>query len=349
MKNLFFVTGLRKSGTSMVKSLLDGHPEVFMFPAAEYELFHYTDHIALHADKYYNDINLSEIKSKLSKNSFVERLNKPEVKSDLRESINVSQYQEIIKDADPKSYKEIIELTFRAMAESYSEKVDISNKNCGLKCVLNEEYLPELREWFPNVKMIYVLRNPYGHFNAIRNSMRKGVTREGQKLSWLKNTYPKIATEIKRMQLSYTLMEKWESLYPNNFYVLSYDKLLDSSQSELEKLSDFLGIEFNSSMLKPTVANEIWGGNSWTGKQFEGIDKGPMNRWKKEISPLEIRLINEYFSDIIEKYGFDLVSSKSPLWKLMHSNERPLTYILNRLVFKAPNWFKSYKVSEDPA
>lgn len=345
MKNLFFVTGLRKSGTSMVRALLDGHPEIFVFPANEFELFHYSHHLAFHAGKYTRERDLNRIKDELSHNSFIERLNKPKVENDLLTSIDVKAFQAKVASRAVERYPEIIEVFFEAMAASWKGfSGDLGKMNYAFKCVLNEEYLPEVLKWYPKAKMVYVLRNPYGHFNAIRNSMRKGVRREGQKLSWWRNPYPVLGGEVRRMRLSYNFMEKWKELYPDNFYVLVYDRLVNEPEKQLRGLADYLEIEFDESLLGPTVDGRVWRGNSWTVTDFAGgIDKRPATLWRNHISGFEVRLINQYFGDVLQNYGFEVLDGRTPLWFPNDLTERPLTFMLNRLVLKAPSWFGGIK------
>ncbi len=47
MKQPIFISGLRKSGTSMVKNLLDNHPALFMFPPNEFHFFTFTHYYNL--------------------------------------------------------------------------------------------------------------------------------------------------------------------------------------------------------------------------------------------------------------------------------------------------------------
>jgi hypothetical protein len=42
LKQPIFISGLRKSGTSMVKNLLDNHPALFMYPPNEFHFFKFT-------------------------------------------------------------------------------------------------------------------------------------------------------------------------------------------------------------------------------------------------------------------------------------------------------------------
>ena len=354
MKSPIFVTGQRKSGTTMVKALLDGHPEIFMYPPNEFEIFDYSHHDAINAGMYSRERDPQKITESLITNSFVLRLaNALEERDYYRPAIDVEGFQKEVRSRNIESYPDIIEACFESMAmhSSYFDG-DIQNIRYAAKCVLMTEFLPELRNWFPDVKMVYVLRNPYGHFNAIRHSLRSrmsafgfgakrlgGVGVEGRKHNNLWHTYPVLGAEIKRMRLSYYFMRKWSEVYPENFRVLVYDRVLQNPKPEMEQLAKFLNIQYNESMLTPTHAGEVWGGNSWKVDNFEKIDQRPLTHWQADISKLEIRLINHFFGDVIEEYGFEKTESHEPLWKPFHMSERPMAYLLNRLIFKTPSWF----------
>jgi len=341
MKGPIFVTGLRKSGTTLVKCLLDSHPEIFMFPAAEFEFFHNTEHDSVLAAKYELSGDIHHIRDRLCENSFITRLNdKTKQTNDYCETIDVENFKKELKAQELTGMGDLFSKTIEAMAKSCSYfKGNLDTTYMGAKCVLNSEYFSELHKWYPDLKMIYVLRNPYGHFDAIRSSMRKGVKAEGQKLSDRKNSYPILGIEIRRMMMSYYFMKKWSKLYPDNFHVIVYDQLLQNPQEEMQKVSKFLGVPYNSSMLVPTIGEQLWGGNSWKVEDFKGIDIRPLTHWKDTISDLEIRLVNEYFGDVLEEFGFDKVDSNAPLIKRNHPSERLKAYLANRFLFKAKSWF----------
>ena len=117
MRDPFFVTGLRKSGTSLVKTLLDGHPEVFMFPANEFELFHYTHHEAVVAAKYMRTRDVDLIRCEMTRNPYITRLNRTEEGSaDFRSSVDIEGWQREVLAAEVGTYPELIELLFTSMA-----------------------------------------------------------------------------------------------------------------------------------------------------------------------------------------------------------------------------------------
>ena len=64
-----------------------------------------------------------------------------------------------------------------------------------------------------------------------------------------------------------------------------------------------------------------------------GIDPTPATKWKEQVSPLEIRLINAYFSDVLEEFGFEKLPGKASILRPFGLSERPGTYVLNRMLF----------------
>ena len=94
--------------------------------------------------------------------------------------------------------------------------------------------MPELVSWFPDIKFIYVLRNPYGQINSAIHNMRhaKKGRKEQQRI---KNDskklhkdlpYPFLGQRFFEMRMSYFFMRKWSKMYPENFRIMNYDKLL---------------------------------------------------------------------------------------------------------------------------
>ncbi|MBS3769635.1 MAG: sulfotransferase [Bacteroidales bacterium] len=337
MKAPIFISGLRKSGTSLVKHLLDSHSELFVFPPNELHFFGYSYHPSLVKDKQASISSPRELIRRIADNYFIKRL--------IRETdyylpqFDYEKFIDCIEQHPPESYEQVYENLFRAFYHALGNTSSLEHLRFVSKTVLETEFFPELLNWFPDLKFIYVLRNPYAHYVSAVKSLRthtsrqKGQKYEGMKLSAIGNPYPYIGHEIYRMKHSYYFMEKFSHLYPDRFYVLIYDELLKNSKKEMEKLCDFLGIQFDPVLLRPTLLNQFWQGNSWHYSDFTGIDKRPMNKWKEEISKVEIRFLNKFFGSFIKRY-FHMEESKAPVWKPLHVSEYKITnYLANRVLY----------------
>ena len=338
MESPIFISGLRKSGTSLVKHLLDSHPELFVFPPNELHFFGYSHHPSLVKDKQARIINPGELIKQIAENYFITRLTRKNTEYYLPQ-FDYKKFNDYIEQAPTNNYKQVYENLFRAFYYALGNNSSLDHLRFASKTVLETEFFPELLNWFPNLRFVYVLRNPYSHYVSTVKSLRthtsraKGQKHEGMKLSAIRNPYPYIGHEISRMKHSYYFMEKYSRLYPTHFYVLIYEDLLKNSKKEMEKLCDFLGIQFDPVLLKPTLLNQLWYGNSWHYSDFTGIDKRPLKKWKKEISKVEIRFLNKFFGSFIKRY-FHKEESRVPVWKPLHISEYKITnYLANRLLY----------------
>lgn len=337
MDDPVFISGLRKSGTSLVKCLLDGHPDLFVYPPNELHFFRYSSHDAAVKDKKARHDDPDALLTALSRTSFVDRLGDPDSKYS-SEEVNVSAFQEATRVADPSSFADVYETLFEEMfaASSYEE-----GNGTGIhpvsKSVLETEFAPLLAQWFPNMKFVYVLRNPYGHFVAARNSIMEGEGEGGLQGSGLVDSlatpYPFVGSELWRMKLSYYFKRKFVALCPDTFYVLVFDDLLRNPEQELRDLANFLDIDYHESMGTPTICGVPWGGNSWKDDEFEGISTEPLYHWQDEITPLEARVVTDLFEETVDQHGFNRFDTRASLLRPYHLSERPLTYVANRVAY----------------
>lgn len=338
MNDPVFVSGLRKSGTSMVKNLLDGHPELFVYPPNEVHFFRYSEHDAAIKDKQGRESDPAALLDRLANIQFVQRMN-DDSSSDYRPQIDLEQFNNSVSGRTPSSFPEVYEALFESMANASSHfDCDLDEQRPASKTVLDTEFFPELREWFPDLKFLYVLRNPYGHFASARNSMRlQSGSSEGSDMGLLSDPYPFIGSELRRMELSYHLARKFERLYPDQFSIVLYDDILEAPEETLRDVASFLEIDYHEKMTNPTVCGEPWGGNSWYAEAFEGIDPSPLDHWMDDISAGEIRVINDLFSDVFDTFSFDRIDADKSTLRRFHLSEGPRSYVANRF---AIYWLK---------
>jgi hypothetical protein len=281
----------------------------------------------------------AELLITLGQTIFITRLSESQGAFYLR-TFDKKAFENSIKSAKVQTFKEVYKALFEAMYRALYKKSLPETLRCVSKTVLETEFFPELQQMFPLLKFIYVLRNPYAHFVSTVKSMRTHtgdhkdrVNREGMKLHWFRDPYPFLGPEISRMKRSYYLMEKFSKLYPDRFYVLVYDDLLKDPEGKMMELCRFLEIDFNPVLLKPSIIGETWGGNSWSNEFFTGINTKPLQRWKTEITPGEIRLLNKHFSPVINRF-FSSTERGGSLFLPFHVSEyKPWVYLGNRMLY----------------
>lgn len=346
MRNPIIISGLRKSGTSMVRNLLDSHPAFFVHPINELHFFDFTH--------YRKATERSRPGSGSDPNrSIAERIEDICANKwfNLAEGggtsapIDYDAFHERLRTSGAHDYPSLLEAILVAAAESCPAFAGRKPEDVRFvyKGVQQSEFVPELRQWFPDMQFIYVLRSPYGQINSAINNLRHGKKGIGKKREIARDhkkldrslAYPFLGPRLRQMKQSYFFMRKWAELYPANFYVLVYDRLLADPEDEMRKLAEFLGIEFTPGLLTLTECGKPKVRSGWSVGRHETseISTGPITAWQEQLSPHVVRLVNMHFTDVLEDYGFEVASSGASLWRRMDRAERLKTYLANRLLY----------------
>jgi hypothetical protein len=349
LRKPIFITGLRKSGTSMTKNLLDNHPDLFVYPPNEFHFFKFThfhnlgrkiDHASIRQRPF------DQIIEEVCNSRWLNPWRRPS-NIDWDAFVDIGKLHELIRSSQATSYRELFVDIASAMAAA-TTGFDGDLETCRFTCkgVQQEEFFCELREWFPDLKMVYVLRNPYAQLNSAINNMRhtrKGYEekmRIGVDQSRLDASfkYPYLGPRLRQMRVSYYFMRKFRELCPQSFYILKYDDLLLDTEGTLRKLCEFLELDFHENLLEVTLCGQPYLQRGWSVKQHKDnkVSTKPLHAWKTQMSDLAKRLVTLYFRDMLEDYGYGVVESPVSSWKRMDRSEDLNVYIANRLLFTKP-------------
>ena len=188
-----------------------------------------------------------------------------------------------------KSYIQAIYLSLEG--KTLSEKIRIVEKS-----VENAEFAVFLKQMMPDSRFVHIIRNPYATLAAIRQSKTK-------------DRYPYLRDYLLLLQNSYYYLFKNKALI-DNYLVIRYEDLLSDPSNTMKRVSDFLEIDFTNSLLEPTIMGKKWAGNSSNNQSFEKISKKPLTNWKSTITDLEIQLVNQFFTHILENHNYEKLSTK---------------------------------------
>jgi hypothetical protein len=324
-----FLSGLRKSGTSMIRNLLDGHPDLYVHPMNELHFFTFTD--------YMNRMNVNHrlaawkppfsspqdaIKKVIECNWVCNYEPGSTLRPRVPDSVDQQKLKAILQNATVTSYAELYELIVRSVARCDANfGKELGERRSVVKGVQQEEHLPELVEMLPDVKFVYVLRNPYAQFNAAINTQRLGqLSVEKQKEIKYdfagmdkQAAYPFLGDRLRQMSYSYYFMLRWSKLYPRNFTVVCYDEILQRPEETLKQLAAFLEIEFTETMLETTQSGKAIERPGWSAQKGEHgssrIQTESIAAWKTQLRPGAAKLVTDYFQDILQMFGFETFST----------------------------------------
>lgn len=287
-----FVGGCPKSGTTLLLTLLDSHPQLVVFPR---ETHYFEDGRKYKA---FNDYRarlrhlIERAELKLIEQGQPE-IDRPGLG---RHSVfDCETFHRIARDFidkpgmnDSMFLSEVVRAYSVVMGHSWHDCVRWVEKTPG-----NIPYADNLFRLFPEAKLIHILRDPRAVFASRR---RRLIDRYG--------SYAKAHRFVREWNESTRQIPKLQKR-ANNYLLIRYEDLVSHSQEVMQEVCRFIGIQFLPSLLEPTCAGREWQGNSAFHQQFSSINDQPLNQWKKELSNEDIRWIDWHCREGMEIAGYE--------------------------------------------
>lgn len=299
--NPIFVGGVIKSGTTLLRDLLDYHPEI----------------VTLLNDSKISDV--WRVKSQYSKNKFykdlasiyIQRLfqpfdNRPE---DLLDGVdnNLAEYKKFVSVLKHFVYKSenqadlISSLAASIFAVNGQFEKGHQPTIWAEKTPFSELYFEKMLEIYPQAKLVYVSRNPIDNFASIK----KWFTRSKVNFN--------LFLELRGMRKSYKVVEKLKVKYPQKIHVIRYEDLINDSNKHLENLCSFLGVSYNKSLETPTRFNRISSpvSSHYDSKEKEKfkagvIHKNFVNKGKSSLSDFEKYIIYKKLNNLSKFFNYEI-------------------------------------------
>ncbi|MAF59737.1 MAG: sulfotransferase [Candidatus Pacebacteria bacterium] len=274
------ITGFSKSGTTLLQSLLDYHPELVVYP----EEFKYFKRVFIQGY-----CSLEEGKEEVMKlpdqftlgQSGGAAAERKRDYSDLDLKFFKKRLEELVGKA--KTHKEV----FLAYIEAFYEtlrKSDRFPKGVKKAWVIkrpSDYYLfHRYKEWFnpDNVIWIHLRRDPYDNFGSIHLS--KTINRSGK---WTPRHF------APDWLLSELFSRKLKKEF-KNFHIVNYEDLAGQPEETMRRIAGVIGIDFNESLLQPTLNGHQWDGNSAHGTVFVGVSNDSVGKASRRLAD-EVRLL----------------------------------------------------------
>ena len=86
----------------------------------------------------------------------------------------------------------------------------------------------------------------------------------------------------------------YQQRYPDNYYLLRFEDLVNAPHEQLKLLCDFLGIAYTDKLLNASVVNSSF----VQARRVRGFDKSVADRWLNNIKPST----NKWFVFWCKKY-----------------------------------------------
>lgn len=295
-----FICGHRRSGTTLLTSLLDFHEEILMYPD-DSKFFHL----------YYPFVELNNF-SKKQKQELIIKKNFQYLKDNLLNKIKIDRkllnFQSIEKDflkltKDKKDWHHFLSAMIESFFNnSYQEKKKL--KFWAEKTTSSEIYIEEIISKFRKAKFIHIIRDP----RAIYASLKSGWESHYKKFNDSKSLDLLLQSCIDRYGYSINLAKNNEIRFRNSYKVIKYEDLVKNPKKKLREIKKFLKLKKDIHTI-PTIYGHRWKGNNFSKLKFYKIDSGRSNVWKSKLNNYEKGVLDFHFSDFLEHYKYKNIST----------------------------------------
>ena len=249
----FFIVGVGRSGTTLLMSMLNAHPEVVLPPESHFLRRHVI------SDK---PTDLDEVENRLSSDKYFARLE--------------------LEPAELADYFRESELGFswpllyRLILSRYRRKR--GKPIIGDKDPKSIEYLPVLRWMFPDSRVLHMVRDP------------RDVVLSREKAGWSRNR--SWLSHLLAYRTQFNLgRRKGRELFDQNYLEIQYEKLITEPEKTLREVSKFLGIKYTDQMLAfSESAEELVAPDEkdWKQNVTGPLQQDNYRKWEDNLSRREI-------------------------------------------------------------
>jgi len=286
---LVFVCGHRKSGTTLFANLLDGHPQLAVYPFDLTLLYAYfPEYLRAHAAP-------AERRARLQRIVFDElTLQLP------RQALDIAGMAErffagLPDDAlgEPAALIGRLMAVFQAVVGSAGAKWGV------FKETSVEIYAAEILGWFPDARFIHLLRDPRDNFAALAAGVDKHYSRLGE------DHNRTLASLLNRARLAFQMARQNRANYGEaRYHLLRFEDLAAAPEKAMRGVAAFLGIEFDPCLLRPTVLGHPAGGNAFDGVASFEVSARNVGRWRERISAEDAQVIEFHLGDEMKAFGY---------------------------------------------
>jgi hypothetical protein len=182
---------------------------------------------------------------------------------------------------------------FASICEEYAAKM--RKERWGEKTPKHEHYIGVLLEWFPDARVIYMIRDP------------RAVSASLLKKDW-GGTY--VNAHAERWRKSSARAARWEK--DERIHIVQYEKLMREPEKTLKGICRFLGEEYGPEMIdRPDVSKYVLYPREeaarTTAQVVRPLNAESLDKWRSSLSPRQISVIEHIAGSEMTARGYGLV------------------------------------------
>ena len=328
---IFFILGRPRSGTTLLTTLFNAHPNVRIAPEYPIMLF------------LYQRFRKVRVWDEATIRSFVDHaFHLSKFNSRRVENLKIDKefiISEMLK------YKEVgtIQLFLKSInyyAFSLYDKEEtlwIGDKN-----PVYSIFAHRFRRIFPEAKFICIIRDYRDNFISIKKLAEKDVAVEA----------PSLPLQVGRWRYFIRLFLDCKKRFPDKYYILRYEDLVTEQEKTFRSLCEFLNIAYDPAVFDfykkkeetlKTYTSPLW--EKFHGKLLNPINTGSMNTWQGVLTPEQVKMADQIAGKYADQLGYKREYKGFSLWRFLKSAPM-MTYKYFLLMLMVLGTYLPYKVSQ---
>ncbi|EAZ90590.1 sulfotransferase family protein [Crocosphaera chwakensis] len=311
MKNLLdkhrpiFIVGMERSGTTLMSSLLSAHPSIAICPQTKFMVIWKNKYPGLDIR---NTENFQVFWHEFTKGQFSFA------------GISAEKTLERILAMGEVSYQTIYTGVLQEYAQSkgkirWGDKISVSNS----------QYMNLLLEWYPQARIIWMLRDPRAVIASVLSTpWGKMRSIENCTIAWKKNIHNLI---------------EWRK--DERILVIPYEEIVINTENILQKISNFIEEKYTVKMINnrseknmPIINRDQWG-TSHLKSVLRPISDESISKWKSILSKNQVSEIEILAYQEMSNFGYALTTSK--LERTLFTGQIFLKKLLSTMTSSQPN------------
>lgn len=290
------LTGHRKSGTTMLHRLFDGHPGLNVYPVDLSLLY------AFYPCWLTNTLTEAEIKERISlviKKSTEQIVGKA-ISNAIQEFNStdfINTVWQVYKPGELNRPSAIVE----AIGKSYCRYAELdTDKPFLFKETSQAVNFRGFVEDGVDLKMIQIVRDPRDNYAAIKDGVSTYYKKMGE------DERESLASVLNRAKLDLEVAKLESSVEGKDFYTTRFEDLVTTTHVIIDDIAKKIGIDWADVLLDPTDLGSPFTGNNHMGQKFNGVSSSNLGRWRERITESEACVIEAWMGDVMRFWGYKL-------------------------------------------
>jgi len=268
-----FVVGMPRSGTTLLSSLLDAHPDLIIAPETHYFTRCWTG---------------APIEDTADAERMLDRLlRQPGVQDMELTPEEQRRIRKRVRDKTVPTHGDVL----RVLLDIYAERSGAPT--WGEKTPDHLRFVPEMVRQFPGAVFVAITRDPRDVCLSLRS------------MPWSRTTLPEQAWTWRTYA---SLTDRYRTDYQDRFYSLRYEDLVTDPEGCLRDVCAFLDMPFREAMLQP---QEREGHpfdpdrEPWKEKSKHQIDASNREKWRTQMPEAERVIVERIAGRWLSAYGYE--------------------------------------------